>query len=67
MAHTNVDPELSNWQCYLFGGSPDNNGVTWTPVKGKVPNWFWRKMQYIFFGNLWIKMEKQYATITTER
>lgn len=48
-------PELSEWTCYLFGNTPDSSGIVWTPVKGKHPNWFWRKMQYICFGNMWRK------------
>lgn len=47
-------PELSDWNCYLFG-SDDRTGIVWTPTVGNVPNWFWRWMQYLFFGNLWIK------------
>jgi hypothetical protein len=47
-------PEFSEWNCHLFGAVP-GSGVAWRPLKGKEPNWFWRKMQYIFFGNLWIK------------
>jgi hypothetical protein len=47
-------PELSDWQCYLFG-SGDRSGIVWNPRKGHVPNFFWRWMQYLFFGNLWVK------------
>lgn len=51
-------PEYSDWQCYMFGNHPDHNsGFLWTPVKGKEPNWFWRWMQYICFGNKWVKRE----------
>ena len=46
-------PKLSDWTCYLFGSNGD--GVAWKPADGKVPNWFWRKMQYLFFGNKWVK------------
>jgi len=46
-------PEASDWQCHLFGG--DSNSITWTPAKGEEPNWFWRKMQYLCFGNKWVK------------
>ena len=45
--------EQSDWICHLFGSNGD--GISWTPKKGKVPNWFWRKMQYLFFGNKWVK------------
>jgi hypothetical protein len=48
-------PEMSEWQCYLFGGKPDGFHITWRPHKGKEPNWFWRKMQWLILGNLWVK------------
>lgn len=41
------------WECYLFGSYGE--GITWVPSDDKVPNWFWRKMQFIFFGNRWVK------------
>jgi len=53
---TIINPELSNWECYLFGGYP-YCGITWQPQKGKVPNFFWRWMQYICFGNRWVKIK----------
>jgi len=43
----------SEWTCYLFGAK--NEGITWQPSEGNVPNWFWRTMQYLVFGNRWIK------------
>lgn len=48
-------PEMSDWQCHLFGCKPDGFHITWRPLKGKEPNWFWRKMQYLILGNLWVK------------
>lgn len=48
-------PERSPWKCELFGGGSE--GITWTPLKGKEPNWFWRWMQYLCFGNRWIKTD----------
>lgn len=49
-------PELDeNWECELFG---TGRQIILTPLKGKVPNLFWRKMQYIFFGNKWNKVIK---------
>lgn len=45
-------PELSNWSCYMFGFG--RHGICFRPLKGKEPNWFWRKMQYICFGNEWV-------------
>jgi len=51
-----LEPKLSKeWQCYLFGG--DENGFIWTPQENKVPNWFWRKMQYLILGNKWIRIK----------
>jgi len=49
------NPPLGNWTCYLFGNKPNTSGITWRPVKGQEPNWFWRKMQWLILGNLWIK------------
>lgn len=50
--------EYSDWVCYCFGAEPFQ-GICWRPKKGKEPNWFWRKMQFLIFGNLWIKDEKK--------
>ena len=47
-------PKLSNWTCYLFGGSP-GNGIAYTPVEGKVPNRFVRFMTRICFACTWVK------------
>lgn len=49
--------ELSDWQCQLFGGDGEC-GMVYTPNKGKEPNIFWRWMQYICFGNKWVRREK---------
>lgn len=49
-------PELSDWQCYTFGMG--KMGICFRPLKGKEPNWFWRKMQYLVFGNKWVKATK---------
>ena len=48
--------EYSDWQCYLFGGQPQG-GLCWRPIAGKVPNRFWRWMQYLCFGNRWVKIK----------
>ena len=45
-------PKMSGWECDLFGMK---NGLTYHPQEGHVPNFFWRWMQYIFFGNRWVK------------
>ena len=49
--------EESHWVCYMFGSEPPY-GMTWRPAKDNVPCWFWRKMQYICFGNRWVKVGK---------
>lgn len=41
-------PEYSEWCCIIFG-------FNFRPFKGEHPNWFWRKMQYLFFGIRWVK------------
>ncbi len=48
-------PELSEWKCYLFGSSPSNPSLVFTPEKGTEPNWFWRWTQYLVFGNKLVK------------
>ena len=51
---TTIKPlEYSEWQCHLFGSN--GQGISWRPVKGQEPNQFWRKMQYLCFGNKWVK------------
>jgi hypothetical protein len=54
-AFTLVQPEASGWKCELFG-----MGSTFVlfPYKKDLPNRFWRLMQYILFGNKWVKMPK---------
>lgn len=46
--------EQSEWVCYMFGYGCVNSFV-WRPLKGKHPNWFWRKMQYLLLGHKWVK------------
>jgi len=48
-------PELSDWQCFLFGNRPDGLGIVYRPVKGKEPSWFVRLMMRICFDCLWVK------------
>jgi len=50
-----ITPELSDWQCFLFGNRPDSLGIVYRPRKGKVPNFFVRLMMRIFFDCLWVK------------
>ncbi len=47
------EPELSDWQCHLFGSNGE--GISWRPLKGKKPNRFWRWMQFLILGNKWVK------------
>ena len=49
-------PKLSNWTCYLFGGSP-GDGIAYTPVEGQVPNRFVRFMTRICFACTWVKKD----------
>jgi hypothetical protein len=46
-------PTTPGWSCYLFGGTAAN-GFTWKVPNGQEPNWFWRKMQFLCFGNRWV-------------
>ena len=47
--------ERSEWRCELFGMK---DAITYNPVDGNVPNWFWRTMQYLILGCKWIKDER---------
>ena len=49
-------PKQSNWNCYMFGGSP-GDGITWTPHEGKVPNRFVRFMMKLCFACTWVKKD----------
>lgn len=51
---TPVPKYSKEWECELFG---TGNNIVLTPGEGDVPNWFWRKMQYLILGNKWIKKE----------
>ena len=53
-----IQPERSEWQCYLFGNRPGGAGISYRPVKGKEPNWFVRWMMKICFDCLWVKERK---------
>ena len=48
------NPKQSDWVCYMFGVT-DTNGLRWRPALGGEPNWFWRMMQYLVFGNRWVR------------
>lgn len=48
-------PEQSDWECELFG---TGQSLVLRPNKDKVPNWFWRQMQYLCFGNKWKKIKE---------
>lgn len=46
----------SGWRCEMFGMG---ESLVFHPQNNHVPNWFWRKMQYLFFGNKWIYEGKE--------
>ena len=50
-----LQPECSDWKCYMFGNRPDGYGITYFPVKGQVPNRFVRFMMKVCFDCLWVK------------
>ncbi len=50
-------PKYSKWHCEMFGTGP--TGMVLRPEEGKEPNFFWRWMQYIIFGNKWIKDKEE--------
>jgi hypothetical protein len=54
--YTFKQPEQSEWKCYLFGNTPqDNQGIVWIPIKGQEPNWFVRWMMKVCFACTWEK------------
>ena len=46
------DESQDEWHCDLFG---TGEAMQLWPAKGKVPNWFWRRMQYLVLGNKWVQ------------
>jgi len=48
-------PEESEWECWMFGSDADGSGICWRPARGSVPNFFWRWMQFVCFGNRWVR------------
>lgn len=50
-------PRFSGWQCHLFGGTGASSPITWRPPEGRVPNAFWRFMQWACFGHRWEKVK----------
>jgi hypothetical protein len=53
-----IQPEQSEWQCYLFGNRPGCSGIVYRPTKGRVPNFFVRWMMLICLDCLWVKDKK---------
>lgn len=45
----------SEWQCYLFGSTPQYPGITYTPEKGKEPNRFVRWCMKIMLACTWVR------------
>ena len=49
-------PEQSEWKCYMFGNTPQQNqGIVYIPRKGQEPNWFARWMMKVCFACTWEK------------
>jgi len=47
---------LGEWQCFLFGNTPESNmGIVYRPKKWQVPNFFVRWMMKICFASTWVK------------
>jgi hypothetical protein len=53
-----IESELSDWQCYLFGSTPDVSGIVYRPRVGGVPNLFVRLVMRVCFDCLWVKDKK---------
>ena len=51
-------PERSNWECHLFG-STGEDGISYQPLKGKVPNRFVRWMTKICLACKWEKVAEK--------
>lgn len=49
---SDILPKQPEWKVELFGMG---ERFVLFPAKGHVPNFFWRWMQYICFGNKWTK------------
>jgi len=45
------------WECLLFGARSREDGITWNV--DRPPNWFWRLMQFIIFGNRWRRIKDE--------
>ncbi len=52
----NPVPELSDWQCYLFGSRQFAEGITYRPKAGHVPNFFVRWCMKVMLGCTWVKV-----------
>ena len=52
--YTFTPAQSSGWHCDIFGMGGQ---IQIHPSKDSVPCWFWRKMQYLCFGNKWIRKE----------
>lgn len=51
----------SEWECHLFGSSPENPGIVWRPRKGYAPSLFVRVIVRVFFDCRWIKRPSESA------
>jgi hypothetical protein len=50
-----MGPELSDWQCYLFGSRQWSEGITYRPKAGHVPNFFVRWCMKVMLACTWVK------------
>ena len=48
-----VQPPKAAWECELFGCG---RALMLHRPEGQQPNWFWRYMQFLIFGNKWRKV-----------
>lgn len=50
-----AEQPTSEWRCYLFGNTPNGNGIVYTPAKGKEPNFVVRWLMKIMLACTWVK------------
>ncbi len=47
--------QMSDWQCYLFGSTPQQPGITYRPQAGRVPNAFIRWCMKVTLDCTWVR------------
>lgn len=50
-----LQPDLSDWSCYLFGNTPGGGGMVYKPTKENVPNAVVRWFMKVCLGCNWVK------------